>query len=502
MQGKVYLIGAGPGEPGLLPSRSRQILKQADVIFHDRLIPPYFFDYHSLPARKLVDVGKLKNEPGTSQTNINKKMIAAAEKDQIVVRLKGGDPLIFGRGFEEIEKLRENSIPFQIIPAVSSLQGLASHLEVPLTHRDFSSGIGIITAHTARDDFKHNWEALAQLETLVVFMGVTRAKQVARKLLAAGKPANTPSLIAARLTRPDQVYYSCQLGELAENPQAAQDYRPGLIIIGETAAQRPPESWFEKLPLFGKKILLTRPPGQNQKLIRQIIELGGQPFTIPLLSPVFCRKGKNKLQKLLPDLRTYNWLVFCSQNGVKFFFQQLVDSGFDSRHLSQTKLACVGSATAQELQKHGLQADLIPERFTTNALGDSLLEKIGPDDRLLLLRAQEASDELKRQLEKVATSATQLPIYQLKPITNATEQIKELSPEELDFITFTSPSIVDRFFQIGGDRLLPGNQTVSIGPVTAKKLKTHGADSNIVASPHTAEGLLEALIQVYSNRTE
>jgi uroporphyrinogen III methyltransferase/synthase len=479
----VYLVGAGPGDPGLLTRRGEELLRAADVVVYDRLAPAALL-HLARPDALLVDVGKAPGDVTMTQDDINALLVEHGRAGREVVRLKGGDPFVFGRGGEEAEACIAAGVPFEIVPGITSAIAAAAYAGIPVTHRRVSTSFTVVTGHEdpTKDGSDTRWDALAQSGgTLVVLMGAGRIDEIAKALVAAGRPESTPVAAVRFGTRPEQETVRATLGTIAD----AGVRSPSAIVIGDVAALD--FAWFERRPLFGATVVVTRARGQASELAARLGALGAAVVELPAIRCV-----ANDFT--VPDLAPFTWLVFTSANGVDAFFDRgLVRTGRDARALAGCSIAVIGPGTAAALARHGLRPDLVPERFVAESLLDAFPDGSG---RVLLARAEAARDVLPEGLAAKGYAVDVLPVYKTEAVPPDPELLERVRGG-VDAITFTSSSTVDNFCDAVGP--LPPDakpRVVSIGPVTSATARAHGLRVDAEAEPHTIDGLVDALVRV------
>jgi uroporphyrinogen III methyltransferase/synthase len=480
----VYLVGAGPGDPGLLTRRGEELLRAADVVVYDRLAPAALLDLAPSDAL-LVDVGKAPGDVTMSQDGINALLVEHGRAGREVVRLKGGDPFVFGRGGEEAEACIAAGVPFEIVPGITSAIAAAAYAGIPVTHRRVSTSFTVVTGHEdpAKNGTDTRWDVLAQSGgTLVVLMGAGRIDEIAKALVAGGRPESTPVAAVRFGTRTDQETVRATLGTIAD----AGVRSPSAIVIGDVAALD--FAWFERRPLFGKTVVVTRAREQASELSARLGALGAAVVELPAIRCV-----PNTFP--LPDLARVTWLVFTSANGVDAFFDRgLAPAGLDARAVGGLSIAVIGPGTASALGRRGLRPDLVPERFVAESLLDAF--PAGPG-RVLLARAEAARDVLPDGLRAKGYDVDVLAVYRTEPVPPDPEVLERVRGGRIDAITFTSSSTVDNFCDAVG--LVPADappHVVSIGPVTSASARARGLRVDAQAEPHTIDGLVEALVRV------
>ncbi len=476
----VHLVGAGPGDPGLLTVRARELIAAADVIVHDRLIPPGVLD-GVRPEAQVIDVGKRGGGRSADQSEINRLLVEHGHRT--VVRLKGGDPFLFGRGGEEAEVLAAAGIPFEIVPGVTAGIAAPAYAGIPVTHRDLASAVAFITGHEdpAKDDSALDWEALAAFPgTLVIYMGVARLPQITERLVAAGRDPSEPAAVIERGTFPDQRVLEGSLGTIA----SLGAHAPAIALIGPVAGVRAVAAWFERRPLAGVSVAVTRARIQASGLAARLRALGASVIEAPAIRIV-------PRDFVLPELGGYDLLCLTSPNGARILFDRLTSSGLDARALAGVTVAAIGPGTAAALREHGVIADVVPERFVAEGLVESLshLEV----KRALVARAAEARDVLPDALSQRGAEVEVLELYETRAERLSPDQLEGL--RQADYVSFTSSSTVRFLLEaMGSAAELSEGRLVSIGPVTSQTLREHGLGVDVEAERHDLDGLVAALV--------
>lgn len=484
---KVYLVGAGPGDPGLITVKGRKILERADSILYDHLASERLLDL--APARaERVYVGKKRAVHEATQEEITAMLIERARRGETVVRLKGGDPFIFGRGGEEVEALTAAGIPFEIVPGVTTALGLAAYSGVPLTHREHTSAVTFVTGHSVA---AIDWSKVGASETIVLFMGLMNFPEIARELIAHGRPATTPAMAVRWATRPDQVTIVGTLADLAARIEAAGMKPPATIVIGEVVSLRERFNWFEKLPLFGQKIVITRDRRQSSLLAEPLEALGAQTLFVPVIEIADAAEASS-LEKAIQNLASYDWLIFTSVNGVRHFMEALDRSPSDLRDL-KAKLCAIGPATRAAVEALHLRVDVMPEEYVAESLIAALAEEDLKGKRVLLPRAAVARDLVPDTLRERGAVVDVVEAYRTIIPADAAARAKEALVRNPDWITFTSSSTVTNLLKVTGREALAGIKIASIGPVTSATARAAGLIVDVEANPHTIEGLVDAL---------
>ena len=498
--GKVYLVGAGPGDAGLLTLRGAELLQRADVIIYDLLVNPALLRL-ARPEAEIISRGKRADLP---QEKINELMIFKAREGKIVVRLKGGDPYIFGRGGEEAEALAAAKIHFEVVPGISSIIAAPNYAGIPLTHRDFCSSFTVFTAHENPADEKTNlrYEQIAKIPgTKVVLMGTGKLNEWTKSLIAHGMPPATPVAIVESGTLGKQKSVAGTLATIARLAAEKKISPPALTIIGGVVNLRGKLNWFENLPLFGKRIVVTRSRLQSSKFSKKLSGLGADVLEIPVVKGVDPDNKQDFVDALL-SLNSYDWLVFTSANGVSVFFNLFFRQFRDLRDLGGAKIAAVGPATAAKLREMHLQADLIPEEFLGKKIAEALANHSSVENlKICLLRAQNANSDLPRALEEMGAIVDDIAIYKTVAETEdffgAAENFLK---QGADWLTFTSGSTVEFFHQrFDLPKLLkhfPQMKIATIGPETSKVVRALKLEPIIEAKTHTTDGLIAELLEM------
>jgi uroporphyrinogen III methyltransferase/synthase len=487
----VYLVGAGPGDPELITCKGRDVLAHADVVFHDHLANEALLRL-APPRAELIYVGKKKSEHAFSQEEICRMMIERARNDLRVVRLKGGDPFIFGRGGEEAEALADAGIPFEVVPGVTSPLGIAAYSGIPLTHRGHTSVVTFVTGH---DVANIDWDKVGQSETLVIFMGLTSFEQIAREIMARGRSPETPAIAVRWATRPDQETVA---GTLATLPQLIHEHGlkpPTTIIVGEVVRLREKLNWFERLPLFGRRIVVTRAREQADALGAKLRALGADVIEMPTIE-IVPASNYAPLDCAITELASYDWLIFTSVNGVRYFVERLDCSQQDLRAL-RARICAIGDATKQALEALHLKVDLMGEEFVAESLVEALSKFDLAGKHVLLPRAAVARDVLPRALRDRGACVDVVEAYRTIVPESASRLAVQIfgGPRKPDWITFTSSSTVQNFVQAADAKALRGVKVASIGPVTTATAKKLGITVTVEASPYTTDGLVASIVK-------
>jgi len=500
-KGIVYLVGAGPGDTGLLTLRGAELLGRADVVVYDALSNPAMLRLAPKTA-EIIFGGKRGRDHALPQAGLNQLLIKKAREGKTVVRLKGGDPYVFGRGGEEAEELADAAVPFEVVPGVSSFVAVPNYAGVPLTHRDFCSRLTLVTGHEdpAREDSRIDWQQLAATPgTKVVMMGTDRIGQIAERLVGFGMDPATPVAMVRWGTTGRQRSIEGTLATIGSVAAAAQIEPPTVAVIGEVVKLRSKLNWFERRPLFGLRVVVTRSREQAGGLVGRLQELGAAVLEVPTIR-IAPPTHREPLVDALLELNSYDWLVFTSPNGVAQFFEYFFRQFHDMRDLGGARIAAVGPATARKLKELHLQVDLMPEE----ALGACVAQEFSGYEsienlKICLLRAEVANRELPAALEALGAIVDDIPIYQTVPeMDDITGAAKELLETGADWVTFTSGSTVEHFharFDLPALRKkFPQLKLLSIGPETSATLIKLGQKPDVEARQHTAEGMLQALL--------
>ncbi len=496
-RGMVSLVGAGPGDPDLVTLRGLRAIESADIIFYDNLATPALLA-HAPRSAETKYVGRKRAEHAYSQEEIHRMLIESARAGKRVVRLKGGDPYVFGRGGEEAEALAEAGVRFEVIPGVTSAVGVGAYAGIPLTHRDWTSAATFVTGH---DVDAIDWSKLGRVETLVIFMGLTTFEQVSHRLIENGRSPQTPAAAIRWGTRGDQIVVEGTIGTLASEIEQAHLKPPALIIVGEVVSLRPKLNWFEKLPLFGTSVVVTRAGSQAGSFSAALRALGANVVELPTIETQVVPAG-GPLDEAISDLAAYDWLIFTSANGVRYFVERLDQSKSDLRDL-RAKICCIGPATAAAVRELHLKVDLLPEQF----VAEGVLAAFEPYDldgkRVLLPRAALARDVLPLELEKRGARVHVAPAYgTVLPEASEVAAAKVFSASgKPDWVTFTSSSTAKNFAKLVPADRLEGVRVASIGPITSATIGELGMPVDIEAREYTADGLIDVLIEAVEKST-
>ena len=492
-EGVVYLVGAGPGDRGLMTERSLELIATADVIFHDRLIPAGALEGAD-PEAELVYVGKEPGAPAMEQSQIESLMVERARRGHSVVRLKGGDPFVFGRGGEEAEALRDAGVRFEVVPGVTAGVGASAYAGIPVTHRDDASAVAFVTGHEdpAKPETAINWDALAAFPgTLVFYMGVKRLPEIAERLIASGRAATEPAAVVERGTTPAQRVVEAPLDEIAAEAERAGISPPALTIVGPVAARRERIAWLQERPLYGLRVVVTRARAQASELASTLGDLGADVIELPAIrTESLC--GSDEVAAAVARIHEYTLICLTSANAVRELCTAMVAQGRDARALGGVTVAAIGPATAEALGELGILPDLIGER----SVGEGLVEALGDVDvegaRVLVARAAKARDVLPDALRARGAEVDVVALYET--VAEEPDPDSLAAALEADYVTFTSSSTVKNFLAASGGAMPDNARIVSIGPITSQAVRDAGFEVDAEADEHDVEGLVEALL--------
>ena len=500
-KGKVYLIGAGPGDPGLLGLKAKECLETADAVVYDRLADPRIIEFCRKDA-EMVYVGKASANHTMRQPDINKLLVKLAAEGKTVARLKGGDPFVFGRGGEEAIELLEAGLPFEFVPGVTSAIAVAEYAGIPVTHRHVATSFAVITGHEdpTKGESTINWKGLATaVDTLVFLMGVENIERISSQLIANGRSADCPAAVIRWGTRPEQRTLITTVGKAAADVKATGMKPPAIFLVGEVVKLREQLQWFDNKPLFGKTVVVTRARAQASALTKKLEAQGARVLEVPAIK-IVPPADFAPLDKAIAEIDTYKWLILTSVNGVEYFFDRLLKAGKDSRALCGVKIAAIGSATADALKGYGITADLIPSAYKAEELADALAADTKAGDKLLLARAKVARNVLPERLRALGAQVDVVTAYEtVADCQNKEELLEALENDEASLVTFTSSSTVTNLLDVLGDKkdLLNKVALAAIGPVTAETLEKHGLKPTVSAAEYTIDGLMTAIEEYY-----
>ena len=528
MAGKVWLVGAGPGDPGLLTMKAAECLKKAEVVVYDRLADPRILQWAPEEA-EYIYVGKASSQHTMKQEDISQLLVDKAKEGKVVVRLKGGDPFVFGRGGEEGLLLRENNLPFEIVPGITSAISVPAYAGIPVTHRGVATSFAVVTGHEAENESlkersdaqslvnrfpseaggeaenlgesNMRWDKLSTgVDTLVFLMGVANLPHITEQLISHGRPADTPAAVIRWGTKPEQRVLETTVGTAAEDVAKAGLKPPAVFIVGEVVKLRQKLRWFddaESRPLFGKRILVTRARSQASKLTAALEQMGAQVIEAPAIELQAPADDYAALDRAIGHLQDYKWLIFTSANGVEHFFKRLALAGKDARALGYARIAAIGAATAAKLTEHGIRADVVPGEYRAEAVLEALQGKLPPRAEILIPRAEEAREILPDTLWAQGHKVDVVPAYRtVQGEADGASLREQMEGGKIDLVTFTSSSTVTNLLKIIGDAgPLRQVKTACIGPVTAETARKKGIEPDIVAEEYTINGLVKAIVE-------
>ena len=510
----VYLVGAGPGDPGLITIRGKQLLERAEVVIYDYLASSKLLKYVPRGA-EFIYAGKRGGVKHThTQDEINQLLIDRALSGRRVVRLKGGDPFIFGRGGEEIEELVKAGIPFEVVPGVTSATAAATYAGIPITHRKHTSTVAFVTGHEdpTKPDSRVAWDKLATgVGTIVVYMGIKNLESITAKVISHGRDPRTPVAVVRWASTSEQRTVVGNLENIAEVVKKNNIKPPSLVVIGEVVNLRDTINWYEKRPLFSKRVVVTRTRDQASELVNLLENYGAECLEYPTiaLEPV---ASYEVLDRALAEIETYHWLVFTSINAVDYFFKRLFAVAKDVRDLKGPKIAAVGRVTAEALAARGIKIDLLPEKFTGDGLADAMIKTGVKGQRVLLPRALKAREVLTESLADAGADVTIAPVYQnVLPTSSEGEELKKdirkaLQDKSVDMVTFTSSSTVKNFVTLLDiatpaelQRLMSGVAVAAIGPITAATAAQYGLHIDVQPAKYTIPDLVESIVMYFNS---
>ena len=501
MKSTVYLVGAGPGDPGLITIKGQKLISIADAIVFDYLSNPLLMK-NAKPSCIKVNAGKRLGFKTMTQDQINRKLVSLAKKNlKIIVRLKGGDPLLFGRGGEEAEYLKKNRIKFEIIPGITSAIAVPAYAGIPITHRDNTSSLTIVTGHEDPDKESSSidWESLSKSKSIVFVMGTKNLKKNIQQLIKYGMSVKTKIAAIQWGTYPKQKTVTGNFKNIIDKIKINKIKSPSIIVIGEVCKYRNKLSWFEKKPLFGKKIVVTRARKNSSSLTERIFDNGGESIEIPTIEIKPIKNKKNN--KIIKNTKNFDWIVFTSVNGVDQFMDRFLEEKKDIRELGKIKIAAIGSETARSISKRGLSVDLVPKKFVAESLIDEFKKRRINNTKILIPRAKGSRRILIDGLLKLKNDVKEIFVYEsLIPKKNIKEEVKKnIINNNIYAITFTSSSTVDNFFKFIDPKVIKKERNIKyfcIGPITAKTLMSYGLKPFSIASKFTIENLLQDIIKL------
>ncbi len=499
--GIVYLIGGGPGDVGLITVKGLECLKKCDVVIYDHLIPLELL-YQTPSDAELIDASKHSGKHKLKQDEINQLLVDYANKGKIVCRLKGGDPFIFGRGGEEALFLKQYGVPFEIVPGITAGSAVPSFAGIPITHRGMVTQTVFVTAHEA--DLKSigqvDWELLAKLRSasIIGYMGVKTLQNVVGKLIKSGLPPDTDVAVISRGCSPAQKTVVGTLGNIIDVVSKAGITPPAIFVVGETVKLRENLKWYENKLLFGRRIVITRAVGQSQELTADLRELGAEVILFPTIATEYY--ADEKLQSVIDSGAKYDWIIFTSANGVRYFFDALAECKSDIRKFRKAKIAVVGAGTDRALTEKFIKSDFTPQRYLTSELAEELHKRFGVSgNKILRVRGDTAPSTVEDIFEGYGAAVETLTVYRIivgKPIPGIRKKLLE---DGADLITFTSPSTVRNFVEIIGmdnaKMILSKADILSIGPITSEAVRQFGLTVDVEASPHSIKGIISAIVK-------
>ncbi|MDR7866973.1 MAG: uroporphyrinogen-III C-methyltransferase [Sporomusaceae bacterium] len=501
-KGMVYLVGAGPGDYKLISVKGQECIAKADCLVYDRLADDRLLAY-AREGVELIYVGKASSDHTLSQDGINALLVAKAQEGKTVVRLKGGDPFVFGRGGEEALELVAAGIPFEVVPGVTSAIAVPAYAGIPVTHRGIATSFAVVTGHEdpAKTESSLRWDKLAHgADTLVFLMGVENLPYITAKLIEHGRSPATPAAVIRWGTKPEQEVLVTTIGTAAADVAARGLKPPAIFLVGEVAALRDKLAWFDKRPLFGQKVLVTRAREQASILTAALEELGAECIEAPAIK-IVPPESYAALDAAIGALDAYDWLIFTSANGVDHFFARLREAGRDARALGGRKVAAIGAATAERLRRHGILADIVPAEFRAEGIIAALENLVKPGMKVLIPRAEVARDILPEKLRELGAAVDVVTAYRtVSGGSDGQGLAARLSAGAIDLVTFTSSSTVTNLLDLlgeGGPALVAKAKVACIGPITAATCLDKGIKPDIVADEFTIAGLVEAIGNLY-----
>lgn len=500
--GMVYLVGAGPGDYKLISVKALECIQRADVLVYDRLADERLLSY-ARPETELIYVGKASSAHTMRQKDINQLLVAKAQEGRTVVRLKGGDPFVFGRGGEEALQLVENKIPFEVVPGITSAVAVPAYGGIPVTHRGIATSFAVITGHEdpAKGESTIRWDKLSTgVETLVFLMGVENLTHITAKLMEFGRCGHTPAAVIRWGTKPEQTVLVTTVQDAARDVERQGIKPPAIFIVGDVVRLRERLAWFDNKPLFGRTVLITRARAQASALSGALEELGARCIEAPAIK-ITEPEDFAPLDEAVQRLKTYDWLIFTSVNGVDYFYRRLYEAGRDTRALAGLRIAAIGVQTAGRLRHYGVTADVVPTEFRAEGIIEALEDYVRPGMKVLIPRALAARDILPEKLRALGAEVDVVTAY----VTVAGEAdggsvAEYLQSGTIDVVTFTSSSTVTNLLGLlgpGGAELVAAARVACIGPITAATCVEHGITPAVVADEFTIRGLVDAITRMY-----
>jgi len=504
--GKVYLIGAGPGDTGLITVKGLECVKKADVIIYDYLANERLLDQRRTEA-ELIYVGKQGGRHTLPQDEINSLIVRKAKEGKIVARLKGGDPFIFGRGGEEAEELVDNGVPFEVVPGVTAATSVPTYAGIPLTHREHTASVAFVTGHEdpTKEESKVHWDRIATgIGTLVFFMGMKNLQNIVNNLITHGRSPETPIALIQWGTRTDQKVVTGVLKDIVLKVKEAKLGPPAIIVVGEVVRLRQKLNWYESKPLFGKRVIVTRSRDQASVFAEKLIDLGATTVEFPTID-VVPPSSWDELDNAIGILETFDWLILTSANAVRFFMERLRSVGKDIRMLKGVNICVVGPKTAESLERYGLKADLIPAEFKAEGVLAALGGVRVKGQKFLIPRAKVAREVIPDRLREMGDDVTVATAYEnVRPALDADRMKKLFRENKITTVTFTSSSTVHNFIEILGQKeyktFLEGVDVACIGPVTAKTAEEYGMKVAIMPKEYTIPAFVDAIVEHYRNK--
>ena len=504
--GNVYLIGAGPGDPGLMTLKGKEILSAADVIIYDYLANKRFLEYRKMEA-ELIYVGKKGGDHTMDQADINRLIVEKSKSGKSVARLKGGDPFIFGRGGEEAQELVAEGVPFEVVPGITSAISVPAYAGIPLTHRDYTATVAFVTGHEdpLKDESNIHWDKLATgVGTIVFLMGVGNLPKIAQNLIHHGRSPDTPAAVIRRGTVAEQKTVSGTLEDIAGKVKEAGLKPPAIIVVGEVVKLRDELNWFETKPLFGKRIVVTRAREQASGFLKKLSSLGAECIQFPTIE-IVPPDAFEPLDKAISHLESYQWLLFTSVNGVKYFLQRLYLQGKDVRDLKGIKIGAIGPKTALQWKNLGITPELVPDEYRAEAVVEAFKKWKPEGVRILLPRAAKAREILPDELRRMGARVDVIDAYKTVTPTDDTAGIREmLQRGTIDMVTFTSSSTVTNFVSMFGShrqqltsQWMKKVKVACIGPITGDTAKKQGFPVDLMPQDYTIEALTQAIVDFF-----
>ena len=495
-KGIVYIIGSGPGDPGLITVKAAECIGRSDVIVYDYLMGREILRHARSDAR-LIYVGKKGGDHTMSQERINQILVDEARAGNCVARIKGGDPFVFGRGGEEAQVLHRYGVSFEIIPGVTSAIAVPAYAGIPLTHRTITSTAAFVTGHEdpTKEESDIDWDAIAAIGTIVFLMGVKNLPTIVTKLVEKWRDPRTRVALIRWGTTPAQETLTGTLETIVALVEERKFRPPAIFVVGDVAGLREELQWFEKKPLFGKTVVMTRPEAQSAAFAQLLYETGARVVSFPTIK-IVPPGDYTPLDRAIEHIDTYDWIILTSVNGVRSFFDRLYHLGKDARSLAGVRLCAIGPATAKTVERHGIRVDLVPESYISESVVSAFKTAGGAGRKVLLPRAEIARDIIPESLTAMGAHCDVITAYQTVPSGMTAEDFHMLTGTgTVDIITFTSPSTVDNFIDMIGKENIPGDALIAcIGPVTKEAAEAAGLTVHIMATSYTVEGMMDAMI--------